>query len=196
MFNKRILMGAAIALILGALPYSSANAIDQEVEASINAKTALALTKNADMNFGIVEFVATHSGTIRLGTNGTIDLTLPVGITMDGTPAAGDVDISASDGSSNVEISCDTGGTLAEPGADTLTLSATEISMDVGDAGGAADDVCAGVGVSPFVHTLDGTDKILVGGSIVVDGNDIGASAAYSTTTGAGVGMTLRVLYQ
>lgn len=66
--------------------------------------------------------------------------------------------------------------------------------MNTGDAFGAADDACAGLGTSPLSHTLDGTDVVLLGGRAV--GNGTIVTGAYSTATAGGTAATVRVVYQ
>lgn len=194
MMKKKLLLGAALGLMLGFSVHTAVQAADQDVDASITTRAAISLTKNFDMVFGSVDYDAVHSGTIRLATNGAVDLVGAAGLTMGGTPNAGDVSISG-DGASNVEVSCETGGTLTDGGANTLTLSATEIVMDVG-VGPALGTACAGLGVGPIVHTLDGTDKVLIGGSLDTTADAIDTSTGYSTGNVGGDPVTVRVVYQ
>jgi len=195
MLKKKLLFGVALGLALGFSVHTSVQAADQDVDASLVTRAAISLTKNADMVFGSVDYDAAHGGVIRLGTDGAVTLVGASGLAMAGTPGAGDVSISG-DGSSAVEVSCEIGGTLGNANtADTLTLSATEIVMNTGVAGGTG-TACAGLGASPLVHTLDGTDNVLIGGSIDVTGSAIATSDSYSTTLGTGDPVTIRVIYQ
>jgi len=196
MLNKKILtLGVAAGLMFAAA--NTAKAADVDVDASIITKAAISLTKNADMDFGDVEFDATHGGTIELGTDGTVDVSGATGITAGAAAtAAGDVSVSG-DGASVIEISCDTGGTLTDGGANSLTLSAVEFTTGAGGAPGTG-TACAGLGTTPGTVDLSVTASptILMGGTIDVTGDAIAASATYDTASAGGDPVTLRVVYQ
>lgn len=176
----------------------AAYAADQNVDVLASFRQALTLTKNQDVDFTpgatFIDFAGTPAGTdlVNLATNNAITYG---GVAFSGpaTGQAGDISISG-DGASAVNISCTTGATLAEAGGATVSVNAMEISMNTGDAFGAADDTCAGLGTSPLSHTLDGTDVILLGGRVVGNGTII--TAAYSTATAGGTPATVRVVYQ
>jgi len=64
MFNKKLLsLGLVAGLLVGTAQVATAADID--VDASIQTQAALSLTKNTDMDFGLVEFDALHSGDIH-----------------------------------------------------------------------------------------------------------------------------------
>lgn len=196
MFNKKILsLGLVAGLMMGSA--QSAHAIDLDVDASIITRAAISLTKNTDMDFGDVEFDAVHSGNIQLGTDGTVVLAGATGLTLGAAPTtAGDIDVSG-DGASDIEISCETGGTLTDGGANTLTLSAVEFTTAAGGAPGTG-TACAGLGVAPAVVDLavTATPTILMGGTLDTTADAIDVSATYDTAAVGGDPVTLRVVYQ
>lgn len=196
MVNKKLFLLAAVAVIGG---FSGASyAADVDVDASIVTQQAISLTKNTDMDFGTVEYDATHGGNIQLGTNGAVVLSGTTGLTASGSTTAGDVDVSG-DGASVIEISCETGGVLADTAANTLTLSAVEFTTGAGGVAGTG-TACAGLGASPGTVDLSVTANptILMGATIDVTGNAIASSDTYSTTNTGNGGdpVTLRVVYQ
>ena len=195
MMNKKLLLTAITLGIAFGAP--SAKAADIDVDATLNTVAAISLTKNTDMAFGDVEYATTHAGDIQLGTDGTVVLTGTTGLTLGvAATTAGDVDISG-DGASIIEISCETGGTLADAAANTLTLSAVEFTTGAGGAPGTG-TACAGLGTTPATVDLavTATPKVLMGGTINVNGNAIATSDTYSTTNAGGDPVTLRVVYQ
>ena len=196
MFNKKLLsLGLVAGLLVGTAQVATAADID--VDASIQTQAALSLTKNTDMDFGLVEFDAAHSGEIQLGTNGTVTLTGASGLTL-GTAAttAGDVDVSG-DAASVIEISCDAGGTLTDGGSNTLTLSDVEIAIDTGAAAGSG-TACAGLTTVSTTVDLSSTatPKILMGGTLDVGADAIDGTFTYDTAAAGGDPVTLRVVYQ
>lgn len=196
MFNKKILtVGIAAGLMFGAA--QNVMAADVDVDASIITRAAISLTKNTDMDFGAVDYDAAHGGSIQLGTDGTVILTGATGLTLGAAGTTpGDVDVSG-DGASTIEISCDTGGTLTDGGANTLTLSSVEFTTAAGGAPGTGTS-CAGLGTTPGTVDLavTATPTILMGGTLDVTGNAIAAAATYSTASAGGDPVTLRVVYQ
>lgn len=196
MFNKKLLsLGVVAGLLVGTAQV--ATAADVDVDASIETQAAISLTKNTDMDFGLVEYDSVHSGSIQLGTNGTVTLSGATGLTLGAaSTTAGDVDVSG-DGNSVVEISCETGGTLTDGGSNTLTLSATEIAIDTGAAAGSGTS-CAGLAsVATTVDlSVNATPKILMGGTLDVGADAIDGSFSYDTAAAGGDPVTLRVVYQ
>jgi len=196
MFNKKLLsLGLVAGLLVGTAQVATAADID--VDASIQTQAALSLTKNTDMDFGLVEFDALHSGDIQLGTDGTVVLTGATGLTLGAVATtAGDVDVSG-DAASVVEISCETGGSLTDGGANTLTLSDVEIAIDTGAAAGAG-TACAGLATASTTVDLavTATPKILMGGTLDVTADAIDGSFTYDTAAVGGDPVTLRVVYQ
>lgn len=177
------------AIIFGVTNGALAASID--VGAVLDSKQALSLSNVQSMNFGHIDFVTVHSGTIQLATNGAVSFLNGVGLVASGAPSAGSVDI-GSDGISAMEVSCETGGVLADTAANTLTLANTEIVAGVGVALGNG-TACAGIGTTPLVVT--GATIIRIGGSIDVAGNAL-HTGVYSSVNAGGDPVTIDVIYQ
>ena len=175
-----------------------AYAVDETIDAAVQFRQALTLTKNLDIDFtpgaSFVDFAGTpgSSDFVQLATNGTVSY---AGTAFSGNTAgqAADVDI-VGDNVSAVNVSCSTGATLSD-GTNTLSIDQMQLSMNTGDAFGSADHTCAGLGTTPLAHTLDGTDTILMGGRIVGNSGTV-ASGVYNTTNAGGAAATVRVVYQ
>ena len=192
---KKILLGAAaVGLVMSSA--HSVNAADQDVDASLQTRQALSLSKTSDMDFGIVDYDATNSGTIRLGTNGNVSLNASTGLNLSGgTTTAGSI-VVGGDGSSVVEVSCSVGGVLSDGAGNLLTLQNTEFTIDTTApfSGGTG---CAGLGTTPTSVSLsvNPAPVVYLGGEIDT-GTGIVNSATYSTTNPGGSAATVRVVYQ
>jgi len=196
---KLLSAAATIAILAGGLS-SQSQAATQDVDASITTRSALSITKNSDMDFGQVDYTGAHSGTITLGTDGSIAATGTGLTTSGGSPTAGDLSVTG-DGASLINITCETSGILEAAGGDQLTLQNTEISVNTGGAGTTfgLGTACAGIGSGAVAADLSAnpTTEVLIGGEI--DATGVGAiaeSGAYSTTTGGGNPVTVDVVYQ
>ncbi|MFZ2586921.1 MAG: hypothetical protein WAZ18_02175 [Alphaproteobacteria bacterium] len=193
MLKKLTMLTAATAIVAG-----TAVAVDQNVDVLATFRQALTLTKNQDIDFTNgatpIEFAGTPAGTdtISMGSSGAIAY---AGVAFSGptTGTAGDVDIGGA-ATSAVNISCSTGATLANASAATVAVNEVKLDMNTGAAYGSAAYTCAGVGTTPHSHTLDGTDKILLGARIV--GNATIASGDYSSALAGGTPVTVRAVYQ
>ena len=199
MFKQKLLAGLAAGSLVIGLGATVANAIDQDVGATLNAQLALQAVLNSNMDFGIVEYAAGHTGTIQLGTDGNVAIAGATALTVGAgsTPAAGSVDITG-DANTNVSIRCETGGTLDDAGAGAaLTLANVEVTVGAGAAFGGG-TACAGLGADAIAsQSLGGTGTItiLMGGSIAVGVDAITASGTYDTATGTGNPVQLTVNY-
>jgi hypothetical protein len=196
MFKQRLLAGLAAGSLIVGFTSTVANAIDVEMGGSITAQSALTAGTITDLDFGVVEYAATHSGTIQLGTNGAITFDTPVGLTAGGgTPNAGSVTISGDTGAT-VDVSCDTSATLDDGAAGAaLTLSGIEVTAGAGAAyDGAGTFDCAGVATASIdgATLTGGSITLLVGGAIDLGGLD--ASGTYNSANGTT--FTLRVVYE
>ena len=191
MFKQRLLAGLAAGSLIVGFSATVANAVDQDVGATLDARAALTAVLNSDMDFGIVEYGAGHTGTIELGTDGAVAITGATNLApgAGSTPAAGSVTITGDTGAL-VNIRCETGGTLDDGAAGAaMTLAATEIVVGAGlpfDDGGASD--CAGLGADAIASQAltGGSITILMGGSIAIGVDAITASGVYNTTGGNG----------
>ncbi len=196
MFNsKKLLLTAVVGGLVG-MTAISAQATDIDVDATLNTREAVSLTKNTDMDFGTIEYAAVHSGTLQLGSNGTPVLNAPIGLTLDATGStAGDITINHTAGT--VEVTCEVGGTLDDGSANTITLQSVGFDVNTGAAFGAMANTCGGLGVGPV--SVDTTalpnPQILIGGELDLNGSVIVAGGpTYSTTTG-GDPVTFRVIF-
>lgn len=190
--KNTLLRFTAITAIAVAGLTSSAMAADENVEASITTQQAISLNNNADMVFGIVEYDGTHSGDIVLATAGTASLSGATGLTLSGATNAGDVDITG-DGASVVDVSCETGATLTDGGANTLTIDVVTVAIN-----GGGDVTCNGLAtpVGNVDLSVTANPTVLMGATIDTTADGIDVSAAYSTTNAGGDPVTLRVIYQ
>ncbi len=182
---------------LTAVSVVSAIAAEQDVDVEAQFQQAISLVQNNQMDFTTGTNVIEYTGIpaagdhITLATNGDITVA-GTAFSAPATGQAGDVGITGSNGS-DVEVSCEVNATISD-GTNTLTVDQMEIVMDIGVAAGIGTS-CAGLGTSPLVHTLDGTDIVLVGGRI--DGNTgTVTDATYNTTNAGGDPVTVRVVYQ
>lgn len=197
MKKTALFMGTLAVLATSTFAYQ-AMAATEDVDATLNTRQALSLTKNNDMDFGDVDYEATHTGTIRLGTDGNVALNAATGLTIPtgSTGNAADIDVSG-DNASTIEISCETGGTLADSSSNTLTLQATEVAIDTGVAFGSG-SACAGVGTTSTTVDLSANNNptILIGGEVDLSSNAIATTDTYTSTNAGGDPVTVSVTYQ
>lgn len=168
--------------------------------AGLSGKSFAQITVNssADMDFGTVEYSSIHSGTVRLGTNGSTSIT-GAGLVYVQGGSAGNVSISAGN-SGILEIKCETSGTLPPlGGGSSITLANTEISVNTGTNFGSGQE-CNGIGAgdSPAA-TVDLSSSpdpnIFVGGEIIIPSNAL-TSTNYSSNNAGGSPITLRITFQ
>ena len=150
------------------------------------------------MDFGLVDFGATHDGYVRLGTNGSITLSAGAsGLDLDGTAAAGEISVSGDD-QSTVSISCNSSGSLSDGEGNTLSLMNVEYAIDSGVAFG--DGIpCAGLGNSETSVNLAAipNPNLLFGGELDLSDSAISESGAYDAApVMGGTGVTVRIVYQ
>lgn len=196
-FNNLALLATVGTLTLSLA--ANVYAVDEDVEAEAEFRQALALTLVTDIDFtpgtDVIEFTGTPAtaDVINLATSGAIT-TGGTAFSAPSTGTVGNVSIAGANGLA-VEVSCTDTATISD-GTNSLTVGSLEIVMDTGVAlGGAGVDDCEGLGVSPLVHTLDGTDNVLMGG-IIEGGSGTVTTAVYNTGNTGGTAATIRVLYQ
>ena len=191
-----------IAVTIGVLSLflePEALAIDRDLGASLRTRVALSVGQTVEMNFGLIDYSPTHSGYLRLGTDGTLALGGgAAGIILDDTAAAaGRLPVSG-DSQSNIEISCDAAGTLGDGNGNQLSLINVEHAIDTGAPFGSG-TACAGLGISPTIFDLSSNPAplILLGGEIDLSGNAIAASGTYDAAGAmGGSSIMVRVVYQ
>ena len=148
----------ALGLLGSVLTAGSAYAATQSVTANIRFDTALALTKNFDINFGMVK--ASTAGDFTIDTAGTIT---PAngGVVIGGTPVVGDITIV---GSTDQTIAISTGTYVAAGIGDGVTLS--DATCKYGTATAAACDTPLTAQAAPGAGT-----HLLLGVKATVDAN-------------------------
>lgn len=172
------------------------HAADTGVDAGIQTRAAIEVTKISDISFGTVDYTPTHSGIIQLATDGTVSLSGASGLTMSGAPTAASLNLSG-DGASIIDLACDLAGTLSDGASNTLPLSGIEYVVDTGTSFGSGTP-CAGIGsVSGSIDlSANATPTLLMGAAIDTSTTPIASNALYSTANGGGDPVTLRVTYQ
>lgn len=178
------------------LSHDQAFAVDQQIGASITMRSAISVDKNTDINFGMIDYMPSHQGTIQIGTDNTISFDQVTGLaTSGGTPTASDMDVVGAVGEV-IDISCDSSATLSNSNGDTLPLSALEFAIDAGVPYG--DGVsCTGLGQSVATVTFASATprKIFMGGELTVGINGIASDGVYTSALGSGP-VKMRFVYQ
>ena len=139
------------------------NAATKSVTANIAFDTAIALTKNADIDFGIVEAGVADTYTI---TTGAAVTAAGVGEVLGGSPAAGDITIV---GSAAQTVAITVGSLVANNGVTPANITCAY------DGGGSAACALAGQAAPGAGKTL------LLGADAVVDGTQAAGSSAAPT---------------
>ena len=157
----------------------------------------ITLNKTADMFFGVISFDTTHSGTIQLGTNGSVSIIGGVGIAHDGGGNSGTVGVTGSV-ADVIEIKCDTTGKLRNSN-NTLNMQNVEVAIDTGVVFGSGNS-CQGIKNNDAAAitvdlAVNPTPTILIGGELSVTSNSL-VSGTYDSQNGGGKAITVRVIYQ
>lgn len=196
MHKKKQLFLSALVSALCITPLTS-KADTVNVEATLEARASLSVTKNNDMSFGTINYDAEHAGIIQLATDGSVSLAEASGLSISGgTPSAGDVTV-VGDNQSVVEISCEASGALSDGGAVTLPLRNSEFTLNTGTTFGDG-TACTGLGAASSIHDFSQTPsaKILMGAEIEIAQNAITGPSVFSTSNGGGDPITLEIIYQ
>ncbi|MGH1457077.1 MAG: hypothetical protein ACRBDI_09870 [Alphaproteobacteria bacterium] len=196
--SQKILLLATIASFAG-FGFNSVNATDIDVDATMTASAAVSVAKSADLDFGGIDFVAVHSGVVQLGPDGNAALVGPVGLTLTGTPAAGQLDVTSSAGT--ILVSCDATA-IIDDGA--TPLSVTEVVWDetaTDYTTAAAANTCGGVGVGAgSIDTgVSNNPSIFIGAELTIGSNVLNGSSGatpFDTSTGTGNPVTFRLVFQ
>lgn len=188
----RSLIVAGVCTMLTAAPH----AVDVNVTAQASFRAALTLNSPSPLDFTTgadIEYTgAPNTDVVRIATNGARTETGSFFIIPNATGQAGVVDITGTPGEI-VDISCDDVSTLENGAGDEIELSSIEFHTGGGIAGAAT--ACAGLGSSPGTLTLDGTDQVLIGGTIIASSGDGVTAGDYSTATATDP-VVVRVVYQ
>lgn len=127
-YSKYLSLAAAASLLVSGVAYAAT----QSMTANATFDSALVLTKNADINFGVLK--AATSGTYVIGTNGTVTPSNG-GVLISGTPAYGQITIT---GSATQTIAISTGSYVANAGVtpSVATCNYNNVAIADCDAGG------------------------------------------------------------
>lgn len=199
MYRSRKLLFAAALLGTATFGIAPAHATDIDVDATMTASAAVTVAKDADMDFGGIDFVTGHSGTIELGPDGNAALGGgSSNLTLTGTPAAGELSVTSSSGV--LEITCDQTGIISD-GAIDLSISAVVWDTSAAATYGGATNICAGLGTSPVVIDTGtvGDPTLYIGGELTIGSNVLDASSGstpFNTTNTNGDPITFRFVFQ
>lgn len=148
----------------------------------------------ASMDFGLIEVAGTGNSRAELGTDGSVIYTAQFSGTGTGVP--GSTVISGTTGLI-VEIGCTKTGSLEEAGGDSILLRDVGVTMGNGNETSFAGlNSCRGLNKVEITHTLTGVstqDTLKIGGALR---GSINTYNTYSSATGGGTPVTIRVLYQ
>ena len=195
--SRKLLLAAAMAgtAMFAANP---AQSTDVDVDATMTASAAVSVVKNADLDFGGIDFVAAHSGTVELGPDGNAALGGgATNLTLTGTAAAGELAITS--GAGTIEVTCDATGVIGDGSTD---LTMTTIVWDTTAAAyGAASNTCGGLGVGAVALDTGASPNptIFIGAELTIGANDLNGSSGgtpFDTSTGGGDPVTFRMVFQ
>lgn len=195
--SRRLLLAAAI---FGAATFGSThvNATDVDIDATLTVSAAVSVVKDADLDFGAIDFVAVHNGDLQVGPDGNAALTnVPAGLTLTGTPVAGQMTITS--GAGIIDVTCDAAAVIGDGSTD---LAITEVKWDVSAATyGAAANTCGGLGLGVISLDTGATANpiIYIGAQLVIGANALvgsSGSTPFDTSTGGGDPITFRMVFQ
>lgn len=152
-------------------------------------------SSGSSMDFGLIEFASSHSGTLTLGTNGAVIMTAS-GLSYEGNATAGHITIEGNSGI--VELKC--ADTASIGGAISLQITDIEISAGSGVGPGSA-QACHGTGgsdASVLAVDLGATPDIRIyfGGKLNIPPNSLGVSGSHSSSQSGGNAINLSAVFQ
>lgn len=165
--------------------------------ASTPANAQIVLNKSSNMFFGTIGYDVPHSGTVTLGTNGSVNIIGGTGLAYNSGGYAGSVAVTGTP-LDVVEIKCETSGKM-RLGNNTLNVSNIEVAINTGVAFGAGQSCNGAKRRSTPATTVDlaatPNPNVLMGGQVVIGANSL-LSGTYNTTSGGGQAIQLTVIYQ
>ncbi|NBV54493.1 MAG: DUF4402 domain-containing protein [Proteobacteria bacterium] len=189
---KTLVVGSAVLL-----PCSQLLAVDAELTATANFRVVLTATQTTALNFSPgadIEYSGTPgTETLTVATNNDRAETGSFFVIPNATGQAGVVTITGTSGEV-VDIACDDSSVMQNAAGDQITLSAVEIHTGAGTTLAGGTD-CTGTGNNVATLTLDGTDAVRVGGTIVANSLDDVTAGNYSTATATDP-VVIRIVYQ
>lgn len=196
--TSRLLLSAAVCGIIG-FGAIQANAADVDVGGTLSTSPSLNIAPPVDFDFASVDFAAIHSGAVTYGPDGVADDSGATGINASGTPVPGQISIT--EGTETLDVSCDLTATLTDAGGVEITVS--EIVWDIAAVApnyAAAANTCGGLGagVVSIDTTVDTNPVINIGAELTFDSNELvpSGSSTYDTSTGTGDPITFRIVVQ
>lgn len=195
--SHKLLLLASLSCAIG-FGFNSANATDIDVTATMTASAAVTVANNANLDFGGIDFITAHSGTVELGPDGNAVLGgASANLTLTGATTAGELAVTSVSGT--LEVSCDATAVIGD-GSTNLTI--TEVKWDTTATDyGSATNTCAGLGTTPVaIDTAVVTSPtIYVGAELTITSNQLNGSSGstpFDTSTGGGNPVTFRFVYQ
>lgn len=195
--NKKLMMLATAAII--ALPVGVVSAATTNINATASFISAITLS-GTNMNFGTITYAAAPGGgdTVSLGTNSAAIYagTFTAG---GGTPAAGDVTVTAGTNGQTLEVRCDTSAVMTRTGGGSINVTNIEVRTEAATGAFGTGSACAGIGgaaATTMVLNIGTLDSFKFGGRI--DGSTAVAFVAgsYSTANAGGNDIEVAVVYQ
>lgn len=201
---KKLLLATAVSAVLvsGALINQARAADNADVDASVETRTAIAVVKDDDMEFGLLDVtIATQAATIVLSPTADSVSGGSATVVTSGTAQSGQVTITT-DGASDIDVTCDTTATLENGAGDTLTVSAITIEATAGATFASAACTGAAQAITPtaadVVLGVGGSLVLAAGGNEVKAGSFLGATDNYNTVgrTAAAIPVNIQAVYQ
>lgn len=157
----------------------------------------ITFTGITDTAFGQIDYTGAATGTIDMGTDGTI--IYGAGFTGSGIGTAGGFTINGAK-NADVDISCATTATMANSAGATLPITSVEFVMDRGGNAGAfgTGNACLGLGTTVITHRLKNNtaqNAVAVGMRIDATGGVPSGPGFFSTANPGGASLTFRVVY-
>ena len=171
-----------------AIPVISNPLNEADVDIDVFLRQAIVVDNVSDLQFGILEYDPSDAGgAIVLGTDGTVDVA-GTGYVAAGTPMAGGLDITATDGE-KIYVACSASAVLA-------------LSTDAGETMSVSDVNYTFNGLVRYcnsgLHELDSTgrDSINIGAQLNVPSGAAAEEGTYSTSHNGGIPLTFTVTYE
>lgn len=200
MKSRKLLLSTAVLALAGITAFAvPSKAADVDVDASFVASVAITINKTTDMDFGAVDYVATSNvGAVVLAPSGARTLSGATDITLSGSGAAGEIDVSSTSGT--IDVTCDATG-IVDDGTRQLTISEVKFNFSATTYADVTNTTCAGLaGGAGSIDTGANNDPtIFIGGTLTIGAGDLDSSVGgtpYSTTNPAGDPVSFRVVYQ
>lgn len=195
---RKLLKTGILAAAGVALPVISVLAIDTNLTAQASFRVVLTAAQTTALDFSPgtadIEFTgAPDTSTLTIATNNARAETGSFFTIPDATGQAGVVTVTGSTGEV-VEVSCSDTVLMRDGGTNDLAISSIEYTMGAGAALAAATD-CEEPGTNPTTFTLDGSDAVRVGGTIVANSEEGVVAGDYSTANSTDP-IVVRTVYQ